>query len=99
MFWRGTGGETGRFGLRRVTFCAHRKSPKMRKKPRFLDFLPVGKWGVGRTVSKFRIVCRTAPLPLTLQNSSNVWHAPQQPNRYGRAKDIHRRVSRFPATS
>ena len=24
---------------RRVTFCAHRKLPKMRKKPRFLDFL------------------------------------------------------------
>ena len=81
MFWRGTGGEIGRFGLRRETFCAHRKSPKMRKKPRLLDFLPVGKWGVGRTVSKFRIVCRPAPL-LAKSMSPKAQHTPHHlPNR------------------
>ena len=42
---------------------------------------------------------RPAPLPLTLKNFSNVWHAPQQPNRYGRAKDIHRRDRQSADTS
>lgn len=35
LFWRGTGGKIGRFGLRRETFCAHRKSPAGGRTGRF----------------------------------------------------------------
>jgi len=53
--------------LRRGTFCAHRKYPKMRKKPDgFLTSFPVGKRVIYRTWSKLCIDLFSAPLPLTL---------------------------------